>query len=271
MYEHSRNRRFKLIWKSIIIFDFSQRGIIEYHLTHHFKFHNDSLIRQYFFNNILTDYGLLNLVIIICAVFQIIIIANRLYNGIKILMKMKKKLNKVKYKEEESLYKAKRSLLNITSSSTYKEKKQRRSKWDMIRSKDKRKFFNIWYFILISANFFQIMTSVNHFLFPILNKTNQFLLGMSSLLTWAGCGYIFEHKSEYSFFYLTIRKSLGTNLKFFLFFFLIFIGFGLLCWNIFFYSAEYYSSIHMTFITCFSAMFGDSNFILINPLWNEIL
>jgi hypothetical protein len=218
----------------------------------------------YILSEIQSGDAFLNLIIIILACSQAYVVIRRIYFGIKSLMTIKEKLEN----EEENFNFRENSRVNnvasgeaINSNSEDDIKSifvQGRTKWEMLKLSEKKKFFNLWHGLILTANFFQLISAINHILFPILTFQNQFYCSLSCLLTYFSLGHIFEYEDKYYFFYLTIKKSIKTHVKYLLVFFLIFIGFVLLVGCCFHYSKSFYSNFHVTMITVFASMTGDS-------------
>jgi hypothetical protein len=247
----NRKRTLKLIWTTYFTFSIESRGIIKLQNLHKFNYHKGDLtFWEYLEKSIIYEYGVLNIFIIIFAMIQATIIAKRIYMAFKALMDIKRELDKIQDFDEDSI-------LGDPEEKSYFYSKGK-TKWDMLNVEDKRKFFNLWYFIILMGNLFQIISSINHILFPVLNDTNQFLCATSCLLSWFGCGYFLEYEDRYYFFYLTIEKSLKTHFKYLLVFALVFVGYGILTACTFNYSEKHFSNLHMAFMTSFAGLMGDT-------------
>jgi hypothetical protein len=247
----SNSRTLNLDWKTYFTFSIESRGIIKLQTLHKFNYHKGDLtFAEYIERSIINEYGILNFFIIILASIQASIITKRIYLAFKALMDIKRNLDKIHNWDEDSNLGEDEELNYFYS--------RGKSKWDMLNIEDKRKFFNLWYFIILLGNLFQIVSSINHILFPVLNDTNQFLCATSCLLSWFGSGYFLEYEDRFYFFYLTIEKSIKIHFKYLFVFTLVFLGYGIMTACTFNYSEKHFSNLHMSFMTSFAGLMGDT-------------
>ena len=98
----NRKRSLNLIWETLLVFDFSNRGFFIYKTIHNFKYFKDDTIWLHcVYSNLKSEYGFLNLSIIILAGIQICLILKRLYEGLLALSKLKLRLNKITFIEDD--------------------------------------------------------------------------------------------------------------------------------------------------------------------------
>lgn len=247
----SNTRILILDWKTYFTFSIESRGIIKLQTLHKFNYHKEDLtFVEYVHRSIINEYGIFNIFIIILASIQASIISKRIYLAFKALMNIKRNLDKIHNLHEDSVLGEDEELYNYYL--------RGKSKWEMLNIEDKRKFFNLWYFIILLANLFQIISSINHILFPVLNDTNQFLCATSCLLSWFGTGYFLEYEDRFYFFYLTLEKSIKIHFKYLFVFTLVFIGYGIMTACCFNYSEKHFANLHMSFMTSFAGLLGDT-------------
>ena len=154
----------------------------------------------------------------------------------------------------------------VSSIQNKKIKKIKENQWNVLRSSDKKKFFNMWSMISLLANIVQIFGSVLS-LFDTNNTmaSTEILVGFGCMLAYINIGRYLEYNREYSTIFATIKRALPNVLRYLLGVMPIFFGFIFfgLCM---FWRSERFVSTSSTMITLFSMLNGDSIFDIFNDL-----
>lgn len=128
-----------------------------------------------------------------------------------------------------------------------KQKNRGIGKWDQISYSEKRIFFNLWHYIIVSGNIIQIFSSSVNILYPIFSDNNLIINASSCLMAWICLCYFFDTNKEYSILNQIIVKGFKTFLFFMLFFVTLFLIFVIFSLSIFSRILEL-SNIHKSFI-----------------------
>jgi hypothetical protein len=233
-----------LYWKTILHYDLQIDGLVTFTIS------NDveacTSLSQYFTINFLNGYDIFNAIIFLLALFEVFVILRRVYRGVKTLMQIKQTLND-QFNEDNHIHEADSFDYNPGV-----------SKWEMLKLKDKKLFVSLWYFLFLTANFFQILSSLANLMSPLFSYMNQVLTAFACMLTWFSVGYFFQFQDKYSFIYLTLERSIKYYKAHIVVCSIQFIGLGMLVHLLFPSSQFYYSSLHMTYTTLFANMIGDA-------------
>ena len=255
---------FKIRWETEFHYDMTIRGVINFKIKNNMeKYKEHPYLYIYIWEEIKSGSGLMNLCIMIVACCQAAMVMHRLYYGYKCLMSIKRKLE-----DDEEAY-GTRSVRSKSEVKPFSDLDsvyiKGKTKWEMLKLTEKKNFFSLWYVLMLFSNFIQVLSSIHHLVFPVISNKHELYCSLSCLLSWVSCGYFFEYEEKYYFFYLTMKKSFKQHFKYLFVFSIIFIGLGLFLLCSFNYSEKFYSNLHMTFITMFSCLFGDSLF----HIWNS--
>jgi hypothetical protein len=110
---------------------------------------------------------------------------------------------------------------------------------------------------MIVSNFLQVISSLYYIFFPHFNKSTPFITATAVMLTWFSLGYFLEFDNRFSLFYLILRRSSKTHLKYLIIFFFFFLGIAYLG-QIMFSSSQNFSSISKSTRSLFSLIFADT-------------
>lgn len=171
--------------------------------------------------------------------------------------------NSMIYYQLKSKYK--KTYVEIKRIGHFNQVKQK-AKWNLLSSKDKKKFFNTWDITALIGNIIQLLGSI-----LLLYKKgsimliNQLLIGSGCFISYLSIGRYLEFLRDYNPFISTILKAIPNALRYFFGVLPIYIGFILFGVGIF-WRSERFASIPMAFITLLAMMNGDSVLDIISDL-----
>lgn len=143
---------------------------------------------------------------------------------------------------------------------------QPKSKWDMLKTGEKRKFFNKWSIICLLGNIVQIFGTILSLInSQDVDTPSEVLIGFGCMLAYINIGRYLDYNKDYSTIYATITRALPNVMRYLLGVLPIFFGFIFfgLC---LFWRSERFTSTSSTMMTLFAVLNGDSVFDVFNDV-----
>lgn len=278
---HGENKNLCSNWDVIFRWDVENRGIINHKLDAHVDDCQENLF-FYLLINYLKGYAIYNMLLIIFACWEMLIVLTRLWESYRNLYLVQLQLKKEAFNDfstspsnepfipnsinlpEEADFKSKKSYANsneneniINNKFINIKKLTEKNKWEVLRFSDKKKFFNLWLVLFCIGNIFQIFTGLVNLIFPIFAEKNLILNSFSCMLAWFGIGYFLDYQKKYSFFYTIIKHN---SLKYFnlLLMYAVMFSVYIILGLCFFSSLYLFRSVSSTCIIFFSLIFSDT-------------
>jgi len=146
--------------------------------------------------------------------------------------------------------------------------------WNDLKWRDKRKFFNLWFFISTTANVFNFLASalcLNMFL-GISRKDSTWKVplaftGLACAFSWFTVVQFFEHFPKYYSLILTLRMSAPKVMRFVFGVIPVFLGFAFFGVAMFSSYTELFEGVGSASVTLFALLNGD----VVHDIFNALL
>lgn len=141
-----------------------------------------------------------------------------------------------------------------------------KTKWDMLKTNEKRRLFNKWSIICIIGNIIQIFGTILSLVdYEEVDTSSEVLIGFGCMLAFINIGRYLDYNKDYSTIYATISRALPNVIRYLLGVMPIFFGF-IFSGICIFWRSENFSNTSSTMITLFAVMNGDSVFDVFNDV-----